>query len=104
MTNSREIRVNDETRIDITVRDENNMPIDLSQAVAITLKVRKPDGSVVDRPVTFITNGEDGAISYQMTPGELDQKGIWRLQVYLELGSGVRRSTIIPFEVYPNLD
>lgn len=105
MTNTqREIRVYDQLKVELVVRDENGLLVDLSQAVLVTLKIRKPNGVLLERAISYKTDGTDGIILYQFGENEIDMKGLWKLQLYLELGSGIRRSTIIPFEVYPNLD
>lgn len=99
----REVRFADQVRIEVTVYKEDGTVIDISGATVKDFVFRKPDGELWTEDATFVTDGTDGKLYYQVGVDELDQVGLWKLQVSLNLGIGIRRSTIVPFEVHPNL-
>lgn len=101
----REIRIDDETTFRFTVKDQAGAPVDLSDPqTAITLRIKKPNSAAYDVVPQYETDGSDGKLVYQFGAGELDIKGIWQVQVSMDIPTtGKRKSTVVPFEVYPNL-
>lgn len=98
-----EVRVGDQTFITITIKDEDGSPVDISGAGSIILNIRKPDGSILEREPTLVSDGTDGKVYYQVQSGEFDSSGLWKFQVILQLESGQRSSTIVPLDVHRNL-
>jgi hypothetical protein len=66
---------------------ENNKPLDASNASVKTMKLQRPSGSVIEGDATFETDGRDGVIVYQTVDGDLSESGPWGGQVYLEFGA-----------------
>lgn len=90
------------TVIRITV-NEDNVAKDVSGATAKAFKFRKPSGATVNKNASFETDGTDGVLRYVTADGDLDEAGLWRVQVLLEIGTGSWSSDIAEFRVDPNL-
>ena len=98
-----EMRIGDQTQVRLTVKDETDAVVDLSAAPTIHFIFRKPSGVKLTRTPSFETDGADGVLTYTFALDELDEEGLWKVQVYVELPFGVRRSTIYQFDVLQNL-
>ena len=87
---------------------ENNVALDLPNAgIAeddIVLHLQKKDKTVIFRPVEYATDGKDGKVIYFTQAGDIDQKGKWSGQVYLESTSGSWHTSKVTIEVDDNLD
>ncbi len=83
---------------------EDCLPIDVSTATVKTIYFTKPDGSTLTKTALFVTDGTDGQIHYSTIDGDLDQPGLWKIQAYIELGTGSLYSSVIKtFKVFCNL-
>ncbi len=102
-----EIRVNDiGTVFEVQVRDNDDAVVDISPVGSTFLYTfLKPNGSYLNKTPSLLTDGSDGRLVYTAGSGDLDQSGLWRLQVYVTLPtpSGNWRSDIDSFRVWPNL-
>jgi hypothetical protein len=59
--------------------------IDLSGAVDYKIKIRKPDGTIIAWiPSVYM----DSYLKYTLKNGDIDQKGMWTVQSYIELPTG----------------
>jgi hypothetical protein len=67
------------------------------------IKFKKPDDSIVPQTAVLTGDGSDGNMQYTSVDGDLDQDGEWKLQGYIELGSGKWNSSIRSFNVDVNL-
>jgi BppU N-terminal domain len=89
-------------RIRIT---ENGAPVDISNATVHTIRLKKPSGEVIERTVSFVTNGQDGNVEYVTADGDIDESGPWQGQVHIEVGSAQAWSTdFFSFNVAENLE
>src|ERR671918_456775 len=96
----KEIHVNDiATRIRITIKD-NGEPVDLSTSDPIIVRVSTPSGRIKDFEPVFTTNGSDGKIEYTTIDGDIDEVGIWKIQVIVSIGASRFHSDIGSFKVY----
>lgn len=77
--------------------------VSLVGASNIEYTMTKPDGSSVVKTATLFTDGTDGKVVYNTVAGDLDQVGIWKLQVKVTLPTGTWNSNIEKFRVYANL-
>ncbi len=68
----------------ITVK-RNGSAVNISTATVKKFKLRKPDGTVVERTAAFKTDGVDGKLTYTTIAGDIDQTGQWHVRVYLEM-------------------
>ena len=86
----------------VTVMDADGV-VDLSLAGVLEFHFQKPDGSMLISPAFFVNDGVDGQVYHDTSPTDFDQPGIWRHQVYAEIGPDQKYSNITKFRVYPNL-
>ena len=99
-----EIHLNDVgTQFIATIFDNNGNIINLSSYTTLQLHFTKPDGIKVIQTAVFLTNGSDGNIYYTTVTGDLNQKGFWKLQGYVALGSNSWYSDIYTFRVVGNI-
>jgi hypothetical protein len=91
------------TKFNFNIVDESGAVIDLSVATFKELRFSKPNGSVVTKTPTFLTNGTDGKIYYVTVLNDLDQVGEWKVQFKTDLPSWQGYSDIGKFKVYENI-
>lgn len=87
-------------RVTIT---ENGTAVDISAATTKQIKFQKKNRETFVRDASFYTDGSDGMITYTFQAGELDVKGVWTIQAYVELPNGKWHSTKEEFTVDPNI-
>lgn len=98
-----EAHLNDEgTRLEITVKDCEEV-LDLSDATVKQILLKKPGGTLLTKSVSFVTDGTDGRVYYTTLAGDLDEKGLWKVQVHVELPTGTWNSSIENLYVHENL-
>jgi hypothetical protein len=92
------------TLIRLTIK-ENNGAVDFSgsEFVGATLLLQKKDKTVVEFPLEFYTDGTDGKFKYVTQEGDIDQKGTWKAQVYIQETSGSWHTSIVDLVVEDNL-
>lgn len=96
----RSIRVSDiGVDIRLRVKDDDGNIVNISSAMVKRYDFAKPNGTTYSATASFVTDGSEGLLYYQTLTGEIDQEGIWELQLYLELSYGKYRSTKIKFKV-----
>lgn len=76
---------------------KDGAPWDLSLA-AVDLLLKKPDGSVVDKPAALL-DGPGGVAHYTSTPADLDAAGQWSRAWRIVDGAVVQISEPIPMKV-----
>ncbi len=97
------VRVGDTgTRFELTVV-ENDVAVDISSATMKTIKFQKPDNSVVSKTADFTTDGSDGKIDYVSITNDIDVRGEWKIQGYIEMPSGKFHTSMGSFGVSANL-
>ena len=74
------------TKLRWTVLDEEEI-LDVSNASIMQLKLLKPDGSSVTKPLTHITDGTDGRVEYVVESGVLNIAGTYKWQLYLAIST-----------------
>lgn len=70
------------TALRLTV-SEDGTAVDVSAATTKQIKLRTPEGRVLTKTASFVTDGSDGAMQYTLQQGDLDAPGLWRWQGYL---------------------
>lgn len=60
---------------------ENDEPKDISSATAINFLFKKPDETVTEKVGAFDTNGSNGKVTYTIVANDLDQVGLYEVQV-----------------------
>lgn len=98
-----EIHVGNITQFEITVAKCSGEAEDLSTATTIDFLFQKPDGSVVTKAGSFLTDGADGVVVYRTSITDLDQSGSWKYQVHLIYTDNEQYTDITKFKVISNL-
>ena len=83
------VRVGDlSTTIQLTCQ-ENSAALDVSAATTRTIKIKRPDTSVVSLAATNVNDGTDGIISgtTDATTSDFNAPGIYTVFAYLVIGS-----------------
>jgi len=65
----------------LTVNTADNEAKNISAATAITYLLKKPDETVSSLTAAFDTNGTNGKVIYTFIAGNLDQVGLYEVQV-----------------------
>ena len=88
----------------VTIKDEDDAVKNISSYSTKQLIFKKPDGTILTKTASFLTDGTDGVIYYTTVSGDLDTVGIWRIQAYINDGSSnYRKSNVGTFNVFDNL-
>jgi hypothetical protein len=90
------------TKLLVTITDDG-VVVDLSDAISLSLFIKKPDGTVLNRVATLNSDGTDGKIKYITVSGDLDVAGVYKLQAKVALSSGSFYSSTDTFKVHCNL-
>lgn len=91
------------TAIRATIKDEDDVAVDVSAATTKQLIFEKPDCTEVTKTATFYTDGTDGIIQYLTETSFLNMAGVWRVQAYIVLSGGEWKTDIYEFRVYKNI-
>jgi hypothetical protein len=91
------------TIIQVQISDCNGSAIDISAATSKEIVFKKPNGALVTKIATFVTDGTDGKMKYVIVDGDLDQVGSWKVQGIVAVGSYVWHSSFETFKVHRNL-
>jgi hypothetical protein len=99
-----EIHVGDiGTVFEATIKDGTEI-VPVNGAIAMKLLFRKPNLTVIERNAVLVNDGLDGKIKYTtVDANDLDQKGVWKIQGFVQLPSGSWHSDTYNFTVYENL-
>ncbi len=76
-----EFGLNDIGNTLILTVEENDVAKDISDATAITYLVKKPDEITIEVTAAFNTTGVDGKVVYTFIATNLDQVGLYDIQV-----------------------
>ena len=90
------------TEFILTVKDAG-VAVNIGSASTKQIIFEKPDGTILTKIGTLVTDGSDGKMKYASIAGDLNMIGPWRLQAYVVLPTGSWRSDIAEFTVFPNL-
>lgn len=90
-------------RLKVTII-EDDAALDISTATVKSIIFQKPDGTILTKTATFLTDGTDGIIYYDTIAGDLDQSGIYKVQGAVSIGSGSYKGSKSTFKVECNLE
>lgn len=91
------------TVITLTVK-EDGVAADISTATELQLRFWKPSDTSTYVEPTFVTDGDDGQVTYTTLEGDLDEVGVYKLQVVVTLPSGKFHSDIVEMRVWENIE
>lgn len=98
-----EIHVGDiGTQLIMTVKDDGEI-VDISNAVSLTIIMKKPDGQSYTKTGTVYTDGTDGKMYYASVDGDFNAAGNYKLQAIVVLSNGTFYSSISTFKVFCNV-
>lgn len=89
----------------LTVKNQDGNAIDISAASPKNLVFLKPDKATrAVQAGTFTSGGTDGRLQYTTaSASDLDQDGPWSVQAVVTLGANQYTSSLLLFQVDPNL-
>jgi hypothetical protein len=90
------------TKLLVTVTDDGAV-VDISSASALSIFIRKPNGTILTRVGTLETDGTDGKMYYITVAGDLDAAGSYKIQGQVVLPSGSYYTSTATFKVHCNL-
>lgn len=94
--------------IELTVKEKNEATglydiVDISSATVKNFYIKKPDKTIVIKTADFVTDGSDGKLKYVTIANDLDMRGLWYIQAYINSPGFNGRSTIIELFVNDNV-
>ena len=90
------------TNFQVTVK-EKGVVVDLSSATGMIIVFRQPDGAIIERPLTWVSDGVDGKVYYLFPENEVIQAGVWSYQLMITFPSGSWHTQVGTFKVHKNL-
>lgn len=88
------------TEIALTVVDLDCVAVDISAATLTEFELIKPDGTIVTKTASFVTDGSDGRLKYVIESGVVDVVGTWAVRVKVTEGATkVYRTERVDFDV-----
>jgi hypothetical protein len=91
------------TKIISQIVDQAGEIIPIGSAITLLMKLRKPDGAVIPKTPTLLTDGTDGKLVYTTISGDIDMAGTWKVQTSVLMASGSWHTTIDFIDVDANL-
>ena len=85
--------------IRLQVKNDDGNIVDISTAAIKEYQFIKPDRNTYKVNADFVTDGKDGLLSYITVIDEINQEGLWELQLYIVFNAGSFHSTKIRFRV-----
>ncbi len=95
------------TVFEFPITDDSGI-LDLTSATVKQIKFRKPKAGTlpaetVVKTASFVTNGSDGLLKYTTVADDIDRKGTWSVQAYVEIPDWKGHSNKKIFIVEDNL-
>jgi hypothetical protein len=91
------------TKIISQIVDQDGEIIPIGSAISMLMKLSKPNGTVVQKTPTLLTDGTDGKLVYSTLANDIDIDGTWKSQSWVQLPGGSWHTSIEIFDVEPNL-
>lgn len=83
---------------------QNGIVVDISSYTTLQFIFRKPDGTTVAKPASFLTDGSDGILTYTVEAGLIDVVGSWYVQARLSKTGAQLTGEAILFKPEARLD
>lgn len=87
----------------ITILDQSSIVADISAASTKDIKFLKPDGRLLTKLGSFVTNGTDGRIQCVSIANDLDICGIYRMEAYIIQSGNFFNTDVVNFKVHGNI-
>lgn len=97
------VHQDDTPLLKFTVKDEDSNILNLT-SYTVTLKIVRPDYSVLTKTPTKVSGGSTGLLSYQTIAGDLFKAGYYTIQIVLDKSGEHFSSDIRGLNVIPNAE
>jgi hypothetical protein len=97
------IRVGNTVDFEHEFKDDDDVVISIASPTTLSMHLRKPDGTVVTKTATLVSDGTDGKLHYQTLVSDLDVIGDWTRQFYVKLASSEWTGNLFKFTVHRKL-
>ena len=87
----------------VQVLDQDGVPVDVSTASSLVIRIGYPDGTSADRTASLLTTGTDGRIKYLTISGDLPQAGDHSIQARVTIAGSLKSSQLGMFVVNQNI-
>ena len=98
-----EIHVNDIGTVLVSTIKDGTSIVDISGDTIKQIILGKPDGTSLTKSGVFTTDGTDGKLQYTTVSGDLNLKGVWKIQGFIITSGGSWGSSTGLFEVHSNI-
>lgn len=71
-----------------TIKDQDNVIVNVSGAVTKEIIFRSPTGILKAKDATFVSNGTDGKIQYKTVADDIDEIGTWEWNPHVLISAG----------------
>ena len=85
-----------------TVTDDGSA-VDISSASSLTIFIKQPSGTILERTGVLDTDGTDGKMYYLTVLGDLNASGNYKIQGQVVISAGTFYTSISTFKVHCNL-
>lgn len=79
------------------------LPVDISAATGLNIRLKRPDLTTVDYPASLATNGMDGRLLVLLSPADLLQAGFYFAQASFSISAVPKSTTPEKFRVIESL-
>lgn len=87
----------------ITITDESGEIVDIHTAAVKRIHFQSPSGVKIQRDTEFLTDGYDGKMQYVTVENDINERGVWSVQGYVETTLGKFYTEKLRFNVYESL-
>ena len=91
------------TVIEFQVLGQDGAPLDISNAVSKKLIFKRPNGTTVEKPAVFTSDGSDGRLQVVSVENDLEPYGAWQIQAAITRPGLNGRSEVERFGIDRNL-
>jgi hypothetical protein len=91
------------TEFVITIKDKG-IVVPIASATKKEFKFVDPSGNVTVKEAAFVSDGNDGKLTYTTIEGDLYAAGEWKIQAYVEMISWTGNTKIGTFTVEDNYE
>lgn len=77
------IQVNDYGMVGIITLKQNGVAANISSYTTVQYILQKPSYESITKTAALYTDGTDGKVTYTFADGDIDEAGVWKLQVRL---------------------
>ena len=75
------------TKLVFTILDENNSPLDLTEATEVRIKAKMNDEIIIDKECAIEGLHTEGIVSYTTQPGDISSHGRILMEIEITFGS-----------------